>query len=276
MMQGYKPRAVFNDRRLAVIDIETISSEVMENGAFPPWPTPCAVIASILTADYDTHGMWHFAIESVRFMEDRQPLERIDELLRGRSAISYNAGGFDFRVLVLLAQASRKFCLPALMAAAAESRYVSARHVDLADKYSHFGAARGASLAMLCERLGIAAKIAAHGDEVGQLYDQGEIEKISEYCQGDVASTLLLHAHFRAMEKGDPGYHASLTYQFTRWVLDQQLEHLKPFADIRLLDDLLRQSLIVQIDAAFANARVDADLTERRALDASFAEAVSY
>jgi len=261
---------------LACVDIETISGEEIEDGAFPPWPSHTPLCASILTADFDAHGIWHFAIETVRFGEDEAPLERIDELLRGRAAITYNGRAFDFPVLMLAAQATRTFNLPALTAAATESRYVSARHVDLADKYSYYGAARGASLASLCEALGVPAKVAAHGSEVGQMYDEGRIDEIVEYCEGDVCNNLHLFANYRAMEKNDASYHASLVWQFSRWVHDQELEHLKPFADVEMLDDLLSQSMIGQIDAALHNAQQDAALTAKRKLDASFGEATTY
>lgn len=275
-MNRYQPRPVFDDSRLAFLDIETISGEEMEDGAFPPWPTHSPVIASVLTADLDAHGIWNFAIESLRFGEDEAPLNRIDELLRGRSCVTFAGNNFDLKVLFLAAQASRNFSLPALTAAATEPRYTSARHVDLADKYSGYGAARGATLASLSEALGVPAKVSCHGSEVGQLYDEGRIDEIVEYCEGDVSNNLHLHANFRAMEKGDAGYHAALVWQFSRWVHDQELEHLKPFADVEMLENLLRQSLIGQIDAALHNAQLDAELTAKRELDASFCEATTY
>ena len=109
-MQRYQSRPVFDDCHLAVLDIETISGEEMEDGGFPPWTTHTPVVASVLTADYDAHGMWHFAIESMRFGEDEKPLERIDELLRGRACVTYNGRGFDLPVLMLTAQAMPYRC----------------------------------------------------------------------------------------------------------------------------------------------------------------------
>lgn len=275
-MNRYQQRPVFDDRHLAFLDIETVSGEEMEDGGFPPWPTHTPVVASVLTADLDAHGIWHFAMESMRFGEDDEPLERIDQLLRGRACVTFSGRGFDLPVLMLTAQATRNFCLPALTAAATESRYASARHIDLADKYSNYGAARGASLASLCESLGVAAKVSAHGNEVGQMYDEGRITEIVQYCEGDVSNNLHLHANSRAMEKGDASYHAALVWQFSRWVHDQELEHLKPFAEVELLEELLRQSLIGQIDASLHNAQLDAALTAKRALDSTFGEATSY
>lgn len=210
-MNRYQPRASVDDRRLAVLDIETISGEEMEDGGFPPWPTHTPVVASILTADRDAHGEWAFAIKSIRFGEHEHPFRRLDELLQGRTWVTFNGRGFNLPVLMLTAQMDRTFKLPALTAAATAPRFGNAVHYDLAERYSNYGSARGASLEMLCDGLGIPAKLDTHGDDVGKLYDEGNIEAIEAYCCQDVASALLLWANCRAMEIGDAAYHASLT-----------------------------------------------------------------
>jgi hypothetical protein len=257
---------------LVALDIETVSGEEMLDGAFPPWPTHSPIAASMLSADRNTSGEWIFGLETVRFVEDDDPLERIEELISGRSVITFNGSGFDFRVLMLAAQRRRSFRLRALTAAATQPRFGNL-HYDLAEKYSGYGAARGGSLERLCQALDIPAKRTTHGDDVGRLFDEGKIDEIVAYCETDVAATLLLFAHCRAMEVGDPGYHASLTYQFARWVQLQGSEHLLPFAKVYDLDELLRQSLIGQIDAAVANAVRNADLRAKQALDKLFDEA---
>ena len=128
----------------------------------------------------------------------------------------------------------------------------------------------------LCSALGIPAKLAAHGSEVGELYEAGEIETIERYCEQDVASTLLAFAHWRAMETGSPGYHAALTFQFTRWVQQHGQDHLLPYADIDRPEELLRLSLLGQLDAAFKNAQMNADCRAKQALDASFGPPIHY
>jgi len=248
----------------------------MPDGGFPPWCTHVPIVASILIADRDRDGLWSFAIESVRFGEDDQPMERIEELIKGRSVVTFNGRNFDIPVLMLTAQKLRSFSLPALTAVACEPRYHSARHYDLADRFSQYGAARGASLERLCEALNIPVKVGAHGSEVGDLYDRGEIETIEHYCEGDTASTLLLLAHQRATEAGDPLYFSSLTFQFARWVRHWGLEHLLPFAAVRDIDELATPSLIGPLDAAPDNARIDAELRDKQALDASFTEITHY
>lgn len=274
-MSQTRLRTQFNHKSLLSIDIETISDEIMENGAFPPWPTHRCVIASMLTADLDHHGEWAFAVESVGFEEDPLALNRIDELLQGRSALTMNGRGFDFPVLLLHAQRARKFRLHSLTAAATEPRYWSGRHVDLAEKFSQYGSARGASLERLSRALGIPAKMSAHGNEVGELHAAGEVDKIARYCEEDTASTLLLGAYYLAMEAGDPAYHASLTYQFARWCLTQG-EHLRPYSRIEAPEHLLQLSLIGQLEAGIENARLDADFREHLAFQKGFVGSDPY
>lgn len=248
----------------------------MPDGDFPPWCVHTPVIASILTADRDRDGLWSFSLESVDFSADEEPMERIEELVAGRSIITFGGRHFDLPVLMLTAQKMRCFALPTLGRAAREPRFHSALHYDLAEHYSGFGSARGASLERLCAALGIAAKTDVHGSEVGDLYDQGRVDDIARYCEGDVASTLLLLANQRAMETGDSAYHASLTFQFIRWIMEQGLEHLKPFIEVHDIDELLTQSLLGQLDAAFDKARIDQELKDKLRLDASFTETVRY
>lgn len=274
-MNPTRLRTQFNHRSLCALDIETISSVVMEDGGFPPWPTHKTVVASMLTADLDHYGEWAFAVESVRFEDNPNALERVDELLQGRSAITMNGRGFDFPVLLLHAQRARKFKLQALTAAATEPRYWSARHYDLADKFSQYGGARGVSLERLSEALGIPAKIAAHGNEVGELHAAGKIDLIANYCEQDVCSTLLAMAYYRAVETGDPTYHASLTYQFARWA-ERQGEHLRLYADIEAPADLLQLSLTAQIDAAVEAAHKNAECRALQALETSFVGSQPY
>lgn len=275
-MTFHRPRAIFNENNLCVLDIETICGEEMGDGSFPPWCLHTPVAACLLTAVRDTHGEWAFDLENVRFSDPEEALYRIDDLLRGASCITFNGRGFDLPVLILTAQKVRVFELPALIAAANEPRYWSAKHYDLTDKVSGYGAARGASLERLCGALGIPIKQSAHGGDVGAMYDRGDIAGIERYCASDVAGTLLAYAYQRAMETGDPGYHASLTWQFARWCEQQFLDHLAPYAEVRDRQMLQQLSLLGQLDGSLENARLNADLREKQAMDASFGEVIHY
>lgn len=271
-----KPRARFDENNLVTLDVETISSEVPVDGSFPPWPTQTPIVASVLTAERDQEGVWAFQLESVRFSETHDALDRLDELIRGHSVLSFSRRAFDFPVLMLAAMNTRAYSLQSLRRAATEHRFDSALHYDLADRMSGYGAARGASLERLCSALNIPVKREAHGSAVGELYDRGDVEAIERYCETDVAATLLLFAHHRAMETGDAGYHASLSWQFAKWASKQRKPHLEPYAELRDAPEMQCRSLLQQLDAVFENARQNADLREQRLIDASFGEAVSY
>lgn len=275
-MSFQRPRAIFNENRLCVLDIETICGEEMADNSFPPWCLHTPIVASLLTAVRDSYGEWAFDLESVRFSDADEALYRIDDLLRGTSCVTFNGIAFDLPVLMLTAQKARLFNLPSLTAAATEPRYWSARHYDLALKVSGYGAARGASLLRLCEALGIVVKRDTHGSEVGALFDSGNVQAIENYCETDVCATLLAYAYQRAMETGDPGYHASLTWQFARWAEQQFLDHLAPYAEVRDRQALQQLSLLGQLDGSLENARLNAELREKQAVDASFGEVTHY
>lgn len=273
-MTRYQPKQ-FEDRHIAVLDIEAIGAEQPEDGSFPPWPTFTPILASVLQADRNSYGEWSFNLETVRFCEDEQPFGRLDELLRARGLVSFNGAGFDLPVLLLNAQKARCFQLPALTAAASQPKWGNV-HFDLAQRCSNFGAARGGTLEQLCSALLIPVKIEAHGDQVADLYDRGEIDAIEAYCSTDVAATLMLYAHQRAMETGDPLYHAALTTQFVRWAQQDGRDCLRPFTEVEQLDRLLPISLLGQIAAAEQVAGMNAEWRDKQALDASFGEAVHY
>lgn len=275
-MSRYQPKAMFSDEHVVVIDIETISGEEMPDGGFPPWATHRPIVLSALTCDRNAFGEWQFEMTSIRFCEDEEAFETLERLLINRSVVTANGQGFYLPVLLLSAQSSRNFRLPSLTAAATESRYASAKHYDLLAKYSNNGAARGCSLAMLCDAVGVKSKVTAHGDEVGKLYYRKGIKTIVQYCEGDVISTTLLLAHYRAMEKGDISYHASLTSQIVRWINAEGHEHLLPFAEIEDLPGLLCFSLVDQLDAAIRQSELDAASRAKRKLDAEFSEITHY
>lgn len=273
-MTRYQPKQ-FEDRHIAVLDVEAISGEQPEDGSFPPWPTFTPILASVLQADKNSYGEWCFNLETVRFFDDEQPLDRLDELIRARGLVTFNGASFDLPVLMLSAQKARRFQLPALTSAATQPKWGNV-HYDLAQRCSNYGAARGGTLEQLCSALSVPAKLDMHGDKVAELYDDGEVDRIEAYCSTDVAATLMLYAHQRAMETNDPLYHASLTSQFVRWAMQDGRECLRPFTQVRQLDELLPISLIGQIAAAEQVAGVNAEWRDKRALDASFGEAVRY
>ncbi len=79
------------------------------------------------------------------------------------------------------------------------SRYSDRFHLDLMDVISEFGAARGLKLDVLCSLIGAPGKYDVSGDMVFELFYEGEIEKIKEYCESDVLNTYWLFLKYELL-----------------------------------------------------------------------------
>lgn len=246
-MTVYKTRPPGRKDKLAVLDIETIAPPVADNG-FPPWPTHTPVVASILTADRERYGQWRFALESVDFLLDPAiAIERVSYLIEGRDLVTYNGRGFDVPVLALTAMRYQRLDLVGISNAWQAHRF-SGRHFDVADIVSGFGGARGASLEMLCDQLGIPAKQDCHGSDVAELVAKQQFETIRHYCESDAIGTAMLHACVEGLRSRDPGYAATLVSQLGRWIADCGYKHLEAFERIAGHDEYDRLSLVDMVE----------------------------
>lgn len=246
-MMQYKAGRSGRRGRLAVLDIESIAPPVADDG-FPPWPTHTPVVASILTADWERYGQWRFALESVDFLPDpATAIERVSHLIEGRDLVTYNGRGFDVPVLALTAMKHQRLDLTGISQAWQAHRF-SGRHFDLADIVSGFGGARGASLEMLCDQLGIPAKQDCHGSDVAELVAKRQFEAIRHYCESDVVASALLHACVEGLRSCDPGYAATLVSQLGRWIADCGYKHLEAFERIAGHQEYDRLSLVAMIE----------------------------
>lgn len=72
-------------------------------------------------------------------------------------------------------------------------------HLDLLDHISEFGAVRGLKLDTLCASLNLPGKYDVHGDQVFELYYNGDIAKINEYCESDVLNTYWLFLKYELL-----------------------------------------------------------------------------
>ena len=215
--------------RVAVLDIESHSPDFEDEG-FPAWPLHRPICASILTADSYDDGVVSFSLTTIMFPNrEVEALGELEKLLEGRALVTFNGHGFDIPVLALTAMKNRNFEASNLSSIWRANRYGGA-HCDLADQFSQFSSARGASLATLCAALDIPVKTTVHGDEVGKLFDSGEIETIKQYCEEDVLATYLLFLNWIAFRHNDPDHLASGCASLARHVEAEGLEHLLGFA----------------------------------------------
>jgi len=70
-------------------------------------------------------------------------------------------------------------------------------HCDLADAFSDFGASAKVKMNELCAAFGLPGKIGVDGSQVMQMFDEGKLQEIRNYCETDVINTYLLYLVFQ-------------------------------------------------------------------------------
>jgi hypothetical protein len=241
-------RSAFLPDRLAILDIETISPETPDGG-FPPAPLHTPVVAAVLLATRERYNQWQFDAETVTFGDPAAGVERVSDLIEGRTLVSLNGKNFDVFCLAITAMKHRRFALPGLAEAWRAPRFSNVHH-DLIDLVGNYGASRGCGLQMLCEQLGIPAKLDANGSEVGEMMARGELEKVAAYCLEDVLGTAMAYACVQGLRAASPTYAGSLISQLGRWVREKKIGHLQPFERLRGAGEFDRQSMVGMVEAA--------------------------
>lgn len=72
-------------------------------------------------------------------------------------------------------------------------RYSLDWHCDLAEAFSDFGASAKVKMNELCAAFGLPGKIGVDGSQVMQMFDDGKLQEIRNYCETDVINTYLLY-----------------------------------------------------------------------------------
>ncbi len=109
-------------------------------------------------------------------------------------------------------------------------RYSEGFHTDLLDSLGSFGAVRNLKLDTLCTMAGLPGKYDVSGDQVTDLYYEGKLDQIREYCQSDVLNTYWLFLKYELLR-------GALTiedyYSFLQTMRDKlpDLGYRKPFSD---------------------------------------------
>ncbi len=126
--------------------------------------------------------------------------------------VSFNGRGFDMPMLLIRAM---KYAIafpawfdqnnPMLNKTKWENyrqRFAEGFHLDLLDSMGSFGAVRNLKLDTLCTMAGMPGKYDVHGDQVLDLYYDGRLDRIKEYCQSDTLNTYWLYLKY-ALLRGD-------------------------------------------------------------------------
>jgi hypothetical protein len=72
-------------------------------------------------------------------------------------------------------------------------RYSLDWHCDLVDAFSDFGASAKVKMNELCAAFGLPGKLGVDGSQVTQMFDDGKLQEIRDYCETDVINTYLLY-----------------------------------------------------------------------------------
>ena len=182
-----------------ILDIEAVTDpkawtppakETWKDGKEPFAPVyawrPIAIGALILEHDFTFKHLGIFGetddeAAAIRkyatFMDEKRPI-----------LVTWNGRGFDVPVLNLRAMhygLSQKWWFDR----GSRYRYSEEGHLDLKDQMQDYGAVNGLGLDNMAKIIGLPGKIGIDGSMVGQLYVQGKIKEIRDYCLCDVIQT---------------------------------------------------------------------------------------
>jgi predicted PolB exonuclease-like 3'-5' exonuclease len=153
--------------------------------------------------------------------------------------VSWNGSGFDlpvlhYRSLLHSLTAARYWETGDNDSSFRYSNYLSRfhwRHMDLMDVLSGFQGRGRASLDDVATLLGFPGKLGMHGSQVWDVYLEGGLNRIRDYCETDVLNTYLVFLRFQLLRGHlNPGEHAGEVSRVRKLLADSQAAHLREFA----------------------------------------------
>ncbi len=110
------------------------------------------------------------------------------------------------------------------------NRYALGWHCDLIDALSDFGASARIKLNEVCSIFGFPGKFGVDGSLVTEMYDNGQVEDIRNYCETDVLNTYLVYLRY-ALHTGKvrlDTYNTAIS-DVLEFLKDSQQKHFKDF-----------------------------------------------
>jgi len=163
---------------------------------------PVAIAVARASADFRLLDI--SVLDAPRF--DPQQMVRLFwkgiDVYTSATLVDFNGRGFDLPLLTLSAFRFGISC-PRYFADTDRygfrNRYTS-KHLDLMDWITEFGAFRlRGGLDLLAKMLGKPGKMETRGDRVGELFEQGKIQEINDYCLHDVLDTYFVFLRTRVL-----------------------------------------------------------------------------
>jgi len=147
-----------------------------------------------------------FALQSIRCID--APLYRTREIAtkfwngllnytNGAALVTFNGRGFDLPMLEL---AAFRYGCPAKDYFTTRRKRFSA-DIDLQDFMMNYGATRGLAggLNLLAKLIGKPGKMGVSGDQVYEMYKQGKLQEINDYCMFDTLDTYFVFLRTRVL-----------------------------------------------------------------------------
>jgi 3'-5' exonuclease len=153
--------------------------------------------------------------------------------------VSWNGAGFDlpvlnYRSLLHSVTAARYWETGDGDSSFRFSNYLSRfhwRHVDLMDVLSGFQGRGRASLDDVATLLGLPGKVGMHGSQVWDVYLQGGLARIRDYCETDVLNTYLVYLRFQLLRGHlNTVEHVGEVARVRKLLQDSSAAHLQEFA----------------------------------------------
>jgi predicted PolB exonuclease-like 3'-5' exonuclease len=152
--------------------------------------------------------------------------------------VSWNGAGFDlpvlhYRSLLHRITAARYWETGDSDSSFRYSNYLSRfhwRHMDLMDILSGFQGRGRASLQDIACLLGLPGKLGMHGSQVWEVYLQGGLKRIRDYCETDVLNTYLIYLRFELLRgRLNAAEHARECARVRQLLEDSPAAHFKEF-----------------------------------------------
>ncbi len=195
------------------------------------------VAISVLMRSRDSLRVWSLGDEGA---PEKDLIERFFEGVEKFTPdlVSWNGAGFDlpvlhYRSLLHRITAARYWETGDSDTSFRYSNYLSRyhwRHMDLMDILSGFQGRGRASLQDIACLLGLPGKLGMHGSQVWDVYLQGGLKRIRDYCETDVLNTYLIYLRFELLRgRLNAAEHARECARVRQLLEDSPAEHFKEF-----------------------------------------------
>ena len=196
------------------------------------------VAISVVMRSRDSLKLWSLGEEGA---SEKDLIERFFDGLDKFTPdlVSWNGAGFDlpvlhYRSLLHSVTAARYWETGEGDSSFRYSNYLSRfhwRHMDLMDILSGFQGRGRASLDDVATLLGFPGKVGMHGSQVWEVYLQGGLARIRDYCETDVLNTYLIYLRFQLLRGHlNAAEHAREVGRVRKLLHESAAAHLKEFA----------------------------------------------